>query len=102
MTYSEAARTAPRWIPSIPIAGLLLVVSAIAAAIGYQLLAPSSSTAPLPTEAAPGAPLGPRGELPGFRGEQPRLRAEQRVALGDVDGALPAGTTGFDDHVPGI
>jgi serine-type D-Ala-D-Ala carboxypeptidase (penicillin-binding protein 5/6) len=43
MTYSEPARTAPRRVPRILVAGLLLVV-AIAASRGLQSLVSSSST----------------------------------------------------------
>jgi D-alanyl-D-alanine carboxypeptidase (penicillin-binding protein 5/6) len=50
MTYSEPARTTTRRIPRILVAGLLVVIAAIAAAVGYQLLAPSSSTAASPTD----------------------------------------------------
>jgi serine-type D-Ala-D-Ala carboxypeptidase (penicillin-binding protein 5/6) len=47
MTYCEAARTTTRRlrIRRIRVAGLLVVVAAIAAALGYQLLASSSSKA---------------------------------------------------------
>jgi serine-type D-Ala-D-Ala carboxypeptidase (penicillin-binding protein 5/6) len=44
MTYSKPARATPRRIPRILVAGLLVVIAAIAT-LGYQLLAPSSSTA---------------------------------------------------------
>jgi serine-type D-Ala-D-Ala carboxypeptidase (penicillin-binding protein 5/6) len=48
VSYSQPARTATRRIRirRIRVAGLLVVVAAIAAALGYQLLASSSSTAP--------------------------------------------------------
>jgi zinc D-Ala-D-Ala carboxypeptidase len=62
------------------VAGLLAVIAAIAAALGYQA-ASSSSTAASP------------GHL---------LRAELRGALGEADSAVPAGTTVFDDHVAGV
>ena len=81
MTYSEPARTATRRIPRIVVAGLVVVIAAIAAALGYQLLASSSSTAASPIHV---------------------LRGEHRGALGEADGAVPAGTTVFDDQVPGV
>jgi serine-type D-Ala-D-Ala carboxypeptidase (penicillin-binding protein 5/6) len=65
MTYSEPARTAPRRLPRILVAGLLVVVVAIAASRGYRLLTSSSST--------PGSP----GDV---------LRSGHRRALGE---ALP-------------
>jgi D-alanyl-D-alanine carboxypeptidase (penicillin-binding protein 5/6) len=45
MTYREPARTTIRRIPRILIAGLLVLITAIAAALGYQSLASSTSTA---------------------------------------------------------
>jgi zinc D-Ala-D-Ala carboxypeptidase len=81
MTYSEPARTTTRRFPRILVAGLLVVIVAIPAALGYQLLASSSSTAASPNGV---------------------LRSEHRGALGEADGAVPGGTTVFDDEIPGI
>src|SRR5437867_3416255 len=52
MTYSERARTTTRRIRirKIRVAILLVVIAAIAAALGYQLLASSSSTAASPID----------------------------------------------------
>jgi serine-type D-Ala-D-Ala carboxypeptidase (penicillin-binding protein 5/6) len=62
VTYRQPARTTRRIrIRWIRVAGLLVVVAAIAA-LGYQLLASSSSTAESPTDV-------PRSEHPGARGE---------------------------------
>jgi zinc D-Ala-D-Ala carboxypeptidase len=87
MAYSEPARrtiyrTRIRWIR---VAGLLVVVAAITAALGYQLLASSSS--PTPSSSATPLPI-------------PVLR--DHGALGEAGGAVPAGTTVFDDEVPGV
>ena len=60
------------------VAGLLVV---IAAALGYQVLASSSSTAASPSDV---------------------LRSEHRGALGEADGRVPDGTTVFDDEIPGV
>ena len=81
MTYSEPARTTTRRIPRILVAGLLVVIAAIGAALGYQLLASSSSTAASPIDV---------------------LRSEHRGALGEADGAVPDGATVFDDEIPGV
>ena len=81
MTYSKRARTTTRRIPRILVAGPLVVIAAIAAALGYQSLASSSSTAASPIDV---------------------LRSEHRGALGEADGAVPAGTTVFDDAIPGV
>jgi D-alanyl-D-alanine carboxypeptidase len=88
MTYSKRARTTTCRIPTILVAGLLVVIAAIAAALGYQLLASSSSTAASPINA--------------LRSEHRGLRSEHRGALGEADGAVPDGTTVFDDEVPGV
>jgi zinc D-Ala-D-Ala carboxypeptidase len=97
MTYREPARTTTRRIRirRIRVAGLLVVIAAIAASLGYQLLASSSSTA--------ASPIGVlRSEHPGLRSEHRGLRREHRGALGEADGAVPDGTTVFDDEIPGV
>jgi D-alanyl-D-alanine carboxypeptidase len=81
MTYSEPARTTTRWIPRILVVGLLVVIAAIGAALGYELLAFSSWTAATPIDV---------------------LRSEHRGVLGEADGAVPNGTTVFDDEIPGV
>ena len=102
MTYSEPARTTTRRIPRILVAGLLVVIAAIAAVLGYQLLASSSSTAASPTDVLPSEHRGLRSEPPRLRSEPPRLRSEHRGALGEADGAVPDGATVFDDEIPGV
>jgi zinc D-Ala-D-Ala carboxypeptidase len=79
MTYREPARTPTRRTPRILVAGLLVVIATIAAALGYQ--ASSSSRAASPIDV---------------------LRGEHRGALGEADGAVPDGTTVFDDKIPGV
>jgi zinc D-Ala-D-Ala carboxypeptidase len=95
VTYRQPARTTTRRIPRILVAGLLVVIAAIAAARGYELLASSSSTAGSPIDVLRSEHRGPPGELPG-------LRSEHRGALGEADGAVPDGTTVFDDEIPGV
>jgi zinc D-Ala-D-Ala carboxypeptidase len=63
------------------IAGLLVAFAAIAAALSYELPASSSPTATPPTDAP---------------------RSEHRGARGEAAGAVPDGTTVFDDEVPGV
>jgi zinc D-Ala-D-Ala carboxypeptidase len=63
------------------VAGLLVVIAAIGAALGYQLPASSSSTAAHPSR---------------------HVRSEHRGALGEAGGAVPDDTTVFDDGVPGV
>jgi zinc D-Ala-D-Ala carboxypeptidase len=83
VTYSEPARTTTRRIRihRIRVVGLLVVIAAMATALGHQVLASSSSTAESPIDV---------------------LRGEHRGALGEADGAVPDGTTVFDDEIPGV
>src|SRR5881397_3860579 len=64
MTYSKPARTTTRRIRirRIRVAGLLVVIAAIAAARGYELLASSSSTAASPSDVLRGERRGALGE----------------------------------------
>jgi hypothetical protein len=73
---SRARRTRIRWIR---VAGQVVAVAALAAPLGHQLLASSSAASPIDV-----------------------LRREHRVALGEADGAVPAGATVFDDQIPGV
>jgi hypothetical protein len=70
-----------RRIPTIVGVGPIIVMAAITAALGYQLLKPSSSLAASPSNA---------------------LRTEHRGALGEADGAVPDGVTVFDDEIPAV
>ena len=87
MTHSEQARTTIHRsrsqirIRRIRVACLLVVIAAIAAALGYQSLESSSSTAASPIDV-------PRGE--------------HRRALGESESAVPNGATIFDDESPGV
>jgi hypothetical protein len=75
-------RTRIRWIR---VAGLLVVIATIGSVVGRQLPASSSATVASPLDAL-------RGELRGLR----------RDALSEAEGAVPDGTTVFDDGVPGV
>jgi zinc D-Ala-D-Ala carboxypeptidase len=90
MTYRKPARTTTRRIRvrRIRVAGLLVAIAAVAAALGHQLLTSSSSTA--------------ASAIDVLRSERPNLRSEHRGALGVADGAVPDGTTVFDDEIPGV
>ncbi len=106
MTYSEPTRTTTRRIPRILVTGILVVVAANAAALGYPLLSSSSSTATSPTDVPRSEQ--PRSQLPPRRavGEAASPidipRSEHRGALGEADGAVPDSTTVFDDEIPGV
>jgi hypothetical protein len=89
VAYGEPARTTTRIrIRRIRLAGLLTVIAAIAAALGYQLLASSSSTAVSPIDVLPNEHRG--------------LRSEHRGGLGEANGAVPDGTTVLDNEIPGV
>jgi zinc D-Ala-D-Ala carboxypeptidase len=75
VSYREPARR------GIRVTGLLVVIVAVAAVLGHQLPASSSSTATSPIQI---------------------FRSEHRGALGEGGGAIPDGTTVFDDEVPGV
>jgi zinc D-Ala-D-Ala carboxypeptidase len=81
MTQTASARTKTRRTLRLTAVGLVVVTAVIAAALGYQLLASSSSTAASPIDV---------------------LRSEHRGALGEADGAVPDGTTVFDDEIPAV
>jgi zinc D-Ala-D-Ala carboxypeptidase len=98
-TYRQPARAPVRWIARILTVAPLVVVAASAAALASKLPASMSSTAVTPTDIPRGDHRGALGE-PGAPGERPAL--PERGALGEADGAVPDGTTVFDDEVPGV
>ena len=83
MIRSQRAPTTTRRIQIrwIRVAGLLVAIAALVAALGYLLLAPVSSTATSPIDFPP---------------------SEHRGALGKADGAVPDGATVFDDEYPAV
>jgi hypothetical protein len=87
MVSGTRARTTTRRIRvrRLRVTGLLVVI-AIAAALGYQALASSSPTAFSSTVTS----------------ATTLLRKEHRGALGEAGGAVPDRTTAFDDEVPGV
>jgi hypothetical protein len=68
---------------------VLVVVAAITAALGSKSLVSSSLPVPSPSPSSAASPVD-------------RSRNEQRDALGEAGGAVPDGTTVFDDEVPGV
>jgi len=87
VTHSRPARPTTRRIRirRIRVAGPLVVIAAIAAALGYQSLASSSSPAASPIDV-------PRSEHRGLPNEH----------RGESDSAVPDGATVFDDRIPGV
>jgi hypothetical protein len=81
MTSSKPARR-------IRVAGLFVLLAAIAAALGHELRASSPSTA--------------ASRIDLLLGEHRGLRSEHRGALGEADGAVPDGATVFAEELPGV
>jgi len=88
---SEPARATSRpiRIRRVRVAGLLVVIATIAAVLGGRLPGSAPSTAA-------------SSSRPASRIEQRAPRSEHRGALGEADGAIPDGTTVFDDAIPGV
>ena len=103
MTSSEPARTTTRRIRirRIRVAGLLVVIAAIAAALGSQLAASSSSTAASPIDVLRSASPSRSSSRP-ISPSTTSSRSEHRGAFGEADGAVPDGTTVFDDEFPAV
>jgi zinc D-Ala-D-Ala carboxypeptidase len=72
---------------------VLVVIAALAAALGSYSPVSSPSTASSPPAASSPSTAAPPVD---------RRRSERRGALGEADGAVPDGTTVFDDEVPGV
>jgi D-alanyl-D-alanine carboxypeptidase len=99
VAYDERARTAPRRIRirKSRVAGLLVVIAAITA-LSLEWRASSSSR-----DSSSSAPIRvPRGERPGSLSETGGAASTGRLGLGEADGAVPDGTTVFDDEIPGV
>jgi D-alanyl-D-alanine carboxypeptidase len=79
--YRQPARAWCRRTARILLVAPLVLIAVIAAALGHELPASMSSTDVSPTDVLPG---------------------QQRGALGEADGAVPEGTTVFDDEVRGV
>src|SRR3954471_398943 len=97
--YRRPARAPVRRIARILIVAPLVGLAVIAAALAHQLPASMSSTAVTPTDVPRSEGRGALGE-PGAPGERGAL--PEGGALGEADGAVPDGTTVFDDDVPGV
>ena len=109
MTRNQPARPTTRRIRIrwIRVAGLLAVIAAIAAALGYRLPASSSATASSSSTHAPRVDV--RGSTrPWLNSSRPiwpgktSSRSRHRGALGEADGVIPDGATVFDDELPGV
>jgi zinc D-Ala-D-Ala carboxypeptidase len=79
-----------------------VVVIAASGVLGYQLQASSSPPAASPIDALGSEHRGLHSELPRLRSERSRLRSDHGGTLGEADGAVPDGTTVFDDEIPAV
>jgi D-alanyl-D-alanine carboxypeptidase len=80
------------------VAVLLVVLGAIAAALGHQLLGSS----PSPASSASSSSSRAASHIDVRRSEHRDLRRGHHGVLGEADGAVPDGTTVFDDEIPGV
>jgi D-alanyl-D-alanine carboxypeptidase len=103
MNYRKPTQTTFRQISGIPITTLLIVIAALVAMLSEPLQLPSSRTAPLPHTVPPreeqGVPGAGRGAAPDGTMSLPR---EYLDVLNEANGAVPAGTTVFDDGILGV
>jgi zinc D-Ala-D-Ala carboxypeptidase len=79
----------------------MVVTATIAAALGYQSAGAPSSTVASPSDVLRGASRSQTSSRSLWPSSTPS-RSERRGALGEADGAVPAGTTVFDDEIPGV
>jgi len=90
----------------VRVAGLLVALAATAASVGYRLVGSSPSTAASPIDIVRREDRGALGEPAAARSSAaaPALDLPPNGpggALGEADGAVPAGTTVFDD-IPAV
>jgi len=95
--YRQPARISTRRIARVLVAGPLAVIVAIAVVLGYQSPASMSTTRVSPEDVPRSEDRHALGE-PGAPGER---ALPDGGALGEDDGAVPDGTTVFDE-VPGV
>jgi D-alanyl-D-alanine carboxypeptidase len=102
VSYTERARTAPRRIRirKTRVVRLLVVIAAITALSLEWRASSSSRDSSSSTAAAPIHVL--RRERPGPLSETGGAASNGRLGLGEADGAVPDGTTVFDDEIPGV
>jgi zinc D-Ala-D-Ala carboxypeptidase len=103
MTYPEPGRTTRR-LPTILVAGLLVVVVAIGAMVGLPFgssaFSPAPSSPPRPSLPSPASSTRAPSSPPRASTIE-SLGSGQRGALGEADGVLPDRVTVFDEEYPG-
>jgi D-alanyl-D-alanine carboxypeptidase len=102
VSHTERARIAPRRIRirKTRVAGLLVVFAAITALSLEWRASSSSRDSSSSTATAPIHVL--RRERPGRLSETGGAASTGRLGLREADGAVPDGTTVFDDEIPGV
>jgi D-alanyl-D-alanine carboxypeptidase len=80
MNHAAPARAEGRWVPSLVLVGLAVVIAAAIGTLGFQPVSSSASA-----RSVGGVP---RGDLGG--------------ALGEADGLVPDGASVFDDELPAV
>jgi len=103
VTRRQPARQATRRIRirRIRVAGLLVVIAAIAAGLGFRSPESQSSTVASPIGVTGSASPSRNSSRPSWPSTT-SSRSEHRGALGEADGAVPDGTTVFDEGTPGV
>jgi zinc D-Ala-D-Ala carboxypeptidase len=103
MNDHKSAQTTFRQISGIPITTLLIVIAALVVVLSEPLQLPSSPTVPSPHIIPPREDRGVPGEGQGGATDGTMtLPREYLDVLGEANGAVPAGTTVFDDGIPGV
>ena len=111
MSYSKPARTTTRWISWILVAGLPVVILAIAADLGYQTLTARSSRVTPSADTALGyqaltatssTAVPPLIAEPVAHRQHVSLPGDSQGAVGEADGLVPDGVTVFDDQFPAV
>src|SRR5436190_346554 len=114
MTCPEPPRKTSRGIPTTLAAGFLAVIVVVIAAQGYRSPASASPPSKAPSgpstsafaSSAPASSSSSSSKPPSSSsiGASPTNvpPRERQTPLGEADGVIPAGTTVFDDAVPGV
>ena len=92
-----SARTTTRRIRWLLVVGLIVVIAAITAALGYQSQNSSYSSAASPLSSSAASPLSSLAASPSNT-----PRSEHRGALGEADGVVADSVTVFDEAIPAV
>jgi hypothetical protein len=93
------ARSTPHRIRRLLGLGVIAVVVAVVAPLGYRSMQTPSGDAATATPAASASPASPGASAPAPTGSPERARGGP---VGEADGVVPDGTTVFDDAIPAV